>query len=188
MDWCTSAEVLDVARTIKSSGLQAIGYDHINRERVLQAPRVPCSSLSRHSFGPFPREVIEKHVHLCVAVGAVDDCWGERDPTTKKIMGDPMRFPEGMPAFIAKLHGMGFKFGLCKFVFARLSQRGPSAHFNCREKKSGRPMSEAEPSDARALLSQILTSGRRAAIIRSREAMVTTHRTLRLSRSGKSIM
>jgi hypothetical protein len=26
VDWCTSAEVLDVASTIKSSGLQAIGY------------------------------------------------------------------------------------------------------------------------------------------------------------------
>ena len=31
VDWCTSKEVLDVAATIKSSGLQAIGYDHINR-------------------------------------------------------------------------------------------------------------------------------------------------------------
>mmetsp|Transcript_63206 Transcript_63206/g.87866 ORF Transcript_63206/g.87866 Transcript_63206/m.87866 type:complete len:410 (-) Transcript_63206:19-1248(-) len=27
-------------------------------------------------------------------------------------MGDPVRFPEGMPAFIQKLHDMGFKFGL----------------------------------------------------------------------------
>lgn len=30
------------------------------------------------------------------------------------IIGDPVRFPEGMKAFIAKLHDMGFKFGLCK--------------------------------------------------------------------------
>jgi alpha-galactosidase len=72
VDWCTSAEILDVATTIKSSGLQAIGYDHIN----------------------------------------LDDCWGERDKTTHQIIGDPLRFPEGMPAFIAKLHAMDFKFGL----------------------------------------------------------------------------
>ena len=72
VDWCTSKEVLDVAATIKSSGLQAIGYDHIN----------------------------------------LDDCWGERDPKTNQIIGDPARFPEGMPAFIAKLHAMDFKFGL----------------------------------------------------------------------------
>jgi alpha-galactosidase len=72
VDWCTSKEILDVAATIKSTGLQAIGYDHIN----------------------------------------LDDCWGERDATTNKIIGDPARFPEGMPAFIAKLHAMDFRFGL----------------------------------------------------------------------------
>eukprot|EP00039_Didymoeca_costata_P005080 m.78263 g.78263 ORF g.78263 m.78263 type:complete len:487 (+) comp12664_c0_seq2:113-1573(+) len=72
VDWCTSAEVLDVAQSIKSSGLQALGYDHIN----------------------------------------LDDCWGVRDNKTQQIMGDPTRFPEGMAAFIQKLHDMGFKFGL----------------------------------------------------------------------------
>ncbi len=30
VDWCTSAEVLDVATAIKQSGMQAAGYDHIN--------------------------------------------------------------------------------------------------------------------------------------------------------------
>lgn len=40
--------------------------------------------------------------------------WGERNNVTGQIMGDPIRFPEGMPAFIQKLHDMGFKFGLCK--------------------------------------------------------------------------
>ena len=30
MDWCTSAEVLDVARTIKGLGMQDIGYQYIN--------------------------------------------------------------------------------------------------------------------------------------------------------------
>jgi len=39
-------------------------------------------------------------------VFAVDDCWGERDNTTHQIIGDPARFPEGMPAFIKKLHAM----------------------------------------------------------------------------------
>jgi len=72
VDWCTSEEVLDVASHIKSSGMLAIGYDHIN----------------------------------------LDDCWGVRNKTTKEIMGDPTRFPEGMEAFIAKLHALGFKFGL----------------------------------------------------------------------------
>ena len=32
VDWCTSKEILSVATEIKTSGLQAIGYDHINRE------------------------------------------------------------------------------------------------------------------------------------------------------------
>jgi len=72
VDWCTSAEVLDVAQSIKASGMQAVGYDHI----------------------------------------LLDDCWGVRDNKTKQIMGEPTRFPEGMPAFIAKIHALGFKFGL----------------------------------------------------------------------------
>ena len=38
--------------------------------------------------------------------------WGARDPTTQRIEGDAARFPEGMPSFIAKIHAMGFKFGL----------------------------------------------------------------------------
>ena len=29
VDWCTSAEVLDVATSIKDSGMLALGYDHI---------------------------------------------------------------------------------------------------------------------------------------------------------------
>ena len=29
VDWCTSAEVLDVATTIKDSGMLKLGYDHI---------------------------------------------------------------------------------------------------------------------------------------------------------------
>jgi len=42
----------------------------------------------------------------------LDDCWGVRNNQTHQIEGDPTRFPEGMPAFIKKLHAMGFKFGL----------------------------------------------------------------------------
>ena len=42
----------------------------------------------------------------------LDDCWGVRNNATQEIEGDPSRFPEGMPAFIGKLHAMGFKFGL----------------------------------------------------------------------------
>lgn len=71
-DWCTSAEVLDVAKTIKELGMLELGYDHIN----------------------------------------LDDCWGTRNATTNKIQGDTTRFPEGMPAFIEKIHALGFKFGL----------------------------------------------------------------------------
>ena len=71
-DWCSSTEVLDVAREIKENGMLALGYDHIN----------------------------------------LDDCWGVRNNQTHQIEGDPTRFPEGMPAFIAKIHAMGFKFGL----------------------------------------------------------------------------
>ena len=35
-----------------------------------------------------------------------------RDPATGAIEGDAARFPEGMPAFIARIHALGFKFGL----------------------------------------------------------------------------
>ena len=42
----------------------------------------------------------------------LDDCWGARDNATGRIMGDPQRFPEGMPAFVEKVHVLGFKFGL----------------------------------------------------------------------------
>eukprot|EP00056_Hartaetosiga_gracilis_P016520 m.5245 g.5245 ORF g.5245 m.5245 type:complete len:490 (-) comp4169_c0_seq1:73-1542(-) len=72
VDWCSSDEVLNVAQYMKSSGMLAAGYDHIN----------------------------------------LDDCWGLRDPKTHQIIGDPVRFPEGMKAFIAKVHALGFKFGL----------------------------------------------------------------------------
>ena len=83
VDWCTSDEVLNVAQYIKSSGLQAIGYNYIN----------------------------------------LDDCWGVRDNTTKQIEGDPTRFPEGMGAFIAKVHALGFSFGLCKWFGSEERQR-----------------------------------------------------------------
>ena len=33
VDWCSSDEVLDVAKTMKASGLLAAGYDHINVRR-----------------------------------------------------------------------------------------------------------------------------------------------------------
>ena len=86
MDWCTSAEVLDVATSIKDSGMLALGYDHI----------------------------------------LLDDCWGARDPTTHRIVGDPSRFPEGMPSFISKVHALGFKMGLYT-----------ACHFFCRALFSG---------------------------------------------------
>ena len=63
-----------------------------------------------------PRQAGYDHILL-------DDCWGVRNNDTGKIEGDPTRFPEGMPAFIEKVHGLGFKFGLCvcKSVHACLS-------------------------------------------------------------------
>ena len=57
---------------------------------------------------------------------AVDDCWGERNNQTHQIEGDPVRFPEGMPAFIDKLHTMGFKFGLCNDLDLSRTSRVPS--------------------------------------------------------------
>merc|ERR1739848_560077 len=66
-DWCSSAEVLDVANTIKDIGMLDLGYDHIN----------------------------------------LDDCWGVRNNQTLQIEGDPTRIPEGMPAFIEKIHALG---------------------------------------------------------------------------------
>jgi len=90
VDWCTSKEILSVATEIKTSGLQAIGYDHINRE---------CGPRSRSPAA-------DASAPLTGRTCSVDDCWGERDNTTHQIIGDPARFPEGMPAFIKKLHAM----------------------------------------------------------------------------------
>ena len=42
----------------------------------------------------------------------LDDCWGIRNATTQRIQADPSRFPEGMPAFVEKIHDMGFKLGV----------------------------------------------------------------------------
>ena len=59
--------------------------------------------------GPGSRSPAQTRLRSPVAsahVFAVDDCWGERDNTTHQIIGDPARFPEGMPAFIKKLHAM----------------------------------------------------------------------------------
>ena len=42
----------------------------------------------------------------------LDDCWGVRNSTTYRIEADRERFPEGMPAFVAKVHALGFKVGV----------------------------------------------------------------------------
>ena len=49
----------------------------------------------------------------------LDDCWGVRDASTGQIQGDAQRFPEGMPAFIAKVHQLGFRFGLYTDIGAK---------------------------------------------------------------------
>ena len=53
----------------------------------------------------------------------LDDCWGVRDASTG-LQGDAQRFPEGMPVFIAKVHQLGFRFGLCP---SQLHKRGALA-------------------------------------------------------------
>ena len=42
----------------------------------------------------------------------LDDCWGTRSSTGHHIEADRQRFPEGMPAFVKKIHGLGFKLGV----------------------------------------------------------------------------
>ena len=42
----------------------------------------------------------------------LDDCWGVRNITSHRIEADRERFPEGMPAFVAKVHALGFKVGV----------------------------------------------------------------------------
>ena len=42
----------------------------------------------------------------------LDDCWGVRSNTTHRIEADQDRFPEGMPSFVDKIHGLGFKLGV----------------------------------------------------------------------------
>lgn len=102
VDWCSSPEILAVANALKISGLQSLGYDHINCECVLMVYLAPFLHLSE-LCATFARAA-----RTC----AVDDCWGVRDKATGKIEGDPARFPEGMKQFIAKIHAMGFRFGL----------------------------------------------------------------------------
>ena len=66
VDWCTSKEILSVATEIKTSGLQAIGYDHINREcgprsrspaqtRLLRSPVAPAQSTTAGASATTPR-------------------------------------------------------------------------------------------------------------------------------------
>ena len=114
VDWCSSPEILAVANALKISGLQSLGYDHINCECVLMIYLAPSIFI----FLNFARQITlvfyaratfyARAARTC----AVDDCWGVRDKATGKIEGDPARFPEGMKQFIAKIHAMGFRFGL----------------------------------------------------------------------------
>lgn len=58
VDWCTSAEVLDVAATMKENGMLALGYDHINLDDCV---RIVIS------FTPPPAPVCLAHAHTHVA-------------------------------------------------------------------------------------------------------------------------
>ncbi|CAK79708.1 unnamed protein product (macronuclear) [Paramecium tetraurelia] len=43
----------------------------------------------------------------------LDDCWqSARDPATKKIIADPVKFPSGIPSLVQYVHSRGLKFGL----------------------------------------------------------------------------
>ncbi len=83
-------------------------------------------SKTSDDFSPLPDEVVSV-AQAIKAAGLLDlgwnyinldDCWGVRNDTTHEIMGDPTRFPEGMPAFIQKIHDLGFKWGTRKCLCA----------------------------------------------------------------------
>ncbi|MBQ3669165.1 MAG: glycoside hydrolase family 27 protein, partial [Clostridia bacterium] len=44
----------------------------------------------------------------------IDDCWSlkTRDPETKRIVPDPVKFPEGMKALSDYVHSRGLKMGM----------------------------------------------------------------------------
>lgn len=58
----------------------------------------------------------------------IDDCWqGERHPVTGEIAADAARFPSGMAATAAYVHGRGLRFGLYSDVGARTCAGRPGA-------------------------------------------------------------
>jgi alpha-galactosidase len=45
----------------------------------------------------------------------IDDAWSQssgRDPTTKRIIPDPTKFPDGISGLAAKIHNLGLKIGI----------------------------------------------------------------------------
>merc|ERR1719397_1535006 len=44
----------------------------------------------------------------------IDDCWPaqDRDPSTKKLLPDPVKFPSGIKALADYVHSKGMKLGI----------------------------------------------------------------------------
>lgn len=45
----------------------------------------------------------------------VDDCWAikiGRDPTTKRMTPDPIKFPDGISGVASEIHDLGLKVGI----------------------------------------------------------------------------
>jgi len=107
-------------------GLFAVGMIHVvvglDNGLALQPPMgyntwndLGCRRMSEAAV----KEVADKLVSTGLKAAGynflnLDDCWHatERDNVTKRLRGDPVRFPSGMKALGDYLHGKGFKFGI----------------------------------------------------------------------------
>lgn len=59
----------------------------------------------------------------------IDDCYmSARDPVTNDLTADPTRFPGGIEALSAKIHGLGLKFGSCASTTPPVSQESIAHH------------------------------------------------------------
>ncbi|KAK1148998.1 hypothetical protein N8T08_007673 [Aspergillus melleus] len=87
-----ATKVLTAARQVVDLGLKDLGYEYINSITLL---------------APF--------FFMLNLASLVDDCWSikdQRDPVTKRMIPDPVKFPGGIAGVAKEIHHLGLKVGI----------------------------------------------------------------------------